>query len=150
MATKPAIQWVIRDFEVHLIQKRIDKIGERKRAKKVKSRISSFSNADTSRIGWVERLLQTPIEDNRKTCLWRILCPYLVNVKKLSIAEATIVLNEWLRKCDSLRKTDFNHHQAIKNDLRNARSYLPHSKERIRLKHPELYNMLKSKNIFND
>jgi hypothetical protein len=26
----------------------------------------------------------TPIEDGRKYALWKILCPYLVNIKKLS------------------------------------------------------------------
>lgn len=146
----PPIREIYQDFMPCLIQKRIDKMGERQRANKIKSKMSSFSNADTSRTGWIERLLQTPLEDYRKQCLWRILCPYLINVRKLPSEEAAIVLNEWLRKCDSLRKTDFIHHQTIKNDLRNARLYLPHSKERIRLKHTELYDMLKSKNIFND
>jgi hypothetical protein len=108
-----------------LFKKRNDKKDERKRAKKIKSRISSFSNADTFRIEWIERLFQTPIEDNRKAFLWRILCPYLIIVRKLSSEEATIILREWLRKCDSLRKTDFNHHQTIKNDLEELRHICP-------------------------
>ncbi len=79
---KPEIHWINQDFMSHLIQKKIDKIKEREREAKLKSRLTSFRSSDKSTTGWIERLLQTPIEDNRKTCLWRILCPYIINIKK--------------------------------------------------------------------
>jgi hypothetical protein len=31
-------------------------------------------------IDWIERLLQTPLPEHRKYCIWRILAPYFINV----------------------------------------------------------------------
>jgi hypothetical protein len=40
---------------------------------------------------WIENLLQTPLEDHGKYCLWRILIPYLVNIRKLKAEESTAI-----------------------------------------------------------
>ncbi len=145
----PAIQQIAKDFRHYLIQKRIDKIKEREREKEIRSRIryTNSSKTTTNTIGWIEKLLQTPINDYRKTCLWSILCPYLINVKKLSGEEATVMLKEWLQKCDSVEKTDFNHHQQIKTDLKSVKSFLPPSLETVKNKHQELHHLLKSRSV---
>lgn len=101
----------------------------------------------TDRIEWMEKLLQISLEDYRKTCLWRILCPYLVIVKKLSAQQAALILQEWLKKCNDLRKTNFNHNQHIKKDLKNVGIHLPLSYQTVKEKEPDLLNLLKSKNI---
>lgn len=62
--------------------------------RKLRAKLSPFSKNNTNTIGWIEKLLQTPIEDFRKTCMWRILCPYLINIRKLTREEATIVIKD--------------------------------------------------------
>ena len=57
---------------------------------------------------WIEKLLETPIEDGRKYALWKILCPYLVNIKKLEYEQSFEILKTWLEKCNTIRKLDFN------------------------------------------
>jgi hypothetical protein len=149
---RPAIQWITNDFKDYLIQKRIDKIKERRKEKEKKS--SSFYkqliiDKQNNKIEWIENLLQTPIEDCRKQCLWRILLPYLINIRKLTSEEAFIILNEWLQKCDKLRKLDFIPKIKIKVDLKNVKIYLPPSKEKLK-RYTELYNILRTKNILSD
>ena len=39
-------------------------------------------------IDWIERLLQTPLPEHRKYCIWRILAPYFINVKHLSFDDS--------------------------------------------------------------
>jgi hypothetical protein len=39
---------------------------------------NTLDQANGKVIEWIEKLLQTPLEDFRKYCLWRILCQYLV------------------------------------------------------------------------
>jgi hypothetical protein len=39
-------------------------------------------------IRWIDSLLETPIEDHRKYAVWRILAPYLIDVRKLFYEEA--------------------------------------------------------------
>ena len=75
----------------YLIQKRIDKIEEKKKRIDLSKR-KLHQNSQINRIEWIERLLQTPIEDYRKQCLWRILCPYLINIRKVTDEEALKIL----------------------------------------------------------
>ena len=78
---RPAINYVLRDFRRFLIQKRIDVSNLPISSKQCTSAIG-YSKLET--ITWIEKLLSTPIEDYRKYCIWKILCPYLINVRKLS------------------------------------------------------------------
>jgi len=64
-------------------------------------------------VSWIDSLLETPIEDHRKYVMWRILAPYLINVRELSKDEAFNVIRDWLNKCHQLRKLDFNPEDKI-------------------------------------
>jgi hypothetical protein len=57
---------------------------------------------------WIEKLLQTPIEDYRKNAVTLILAPYIINVKKLPYDAALDTINSWLTKCGKLRQLDQN------------------------------------------
>jgi hypothetical protein len=74
---KAAIQYMLRPFRKYLIQEKLDEFN---RSKKLKSSTSTSIHI----IKWVESLLQTPIQDYRKYCLWRILIPYVVSVRNTS------------------------------------------------------------------
>jgi len=64
--------------------------------------------------------------------------------------EAFVVLNEWLQKCNELRKLDFNSSVMIKENLKNVKKYLPPAKDKLKDQYKELYHTLKTKNIFAD
>lgn len=49
-----------------------------------------------------------------------ILAPYLINIKKLSYQESFGILSEWLKKCDAIRKLDFNPRYLVKTALNTA------------------------------
>ena len=96
---------------------------------------------------WIEKLLQTPIEDYRKIVLWKILCPYLVNIRNLSPNDSFQILKEWLNKCNSLRKIDFNPNQKIKDSLKHVRSFYPLGIKKLKTdeEYNKLYQILKEK-----
>ncbi len=146
---RPSIQWITTDFRCHLIQKRIDKINERKKEKGKKLSFNA-TNIQNNKIKWIETLLQTPIEDHRKYCLWRVLIPYLVNIRKLSNEESIIILKEWLQKCDQLKKIDFNSSICIKNNLKKVKKYLPSSREKLKKEQHELYDTLKLHSVIDE
>jgi hypothetical protein len=147
---KPAIQWVTDDFRDYLIQKRIDEIEKKEKEMKLKKAATSYNKLDTQKIEWIENLIHTPIEDYRKYCLWAILIPYLVNIRKESNEESIIILKEWLQKCDQLRQLNFNPSITIKNNLRYVRKYKPISRKNLRKEQTEIYHNLRSKNIILD
>jgi hypothetical protein len=124
---KPAIQYLLRDFRIWLINKRLEQSKSTKRAR------SRTTNSTT--IQWIEKLLQTPLNDYRKFAVWRILAPYLINIKKSSAEETTGMIKNWLDKCSKLRPLDFNPDYAIKNNIKSATrsGYLPTSLRKLKV-----------------
>ncbi len=116
----PNVRLILSDFLHHLIQKRIDVIKERKKRESIskKKNVIYRSNNKLNSIPWIDNLLQTPIEDHRKYCLWKILIPYLLNVKRISKEEAAPILKEWLGRCNQEKRLDFNINQRISSDLK--------------------------------
>ena len=71
-------------------------------------------------IKWIEILLQTPIDDYRKNAIWRILAPYLINIKNLTYEESYNIIKEWLNKCNSMKPLDSYPSYYIKYNLNSA------------------------------
>ncbi len=70
------------------------------------------------------------------------------NIRKLS-NEAYAITNDWLQKCNDLKKLDFNPNQNIKSGLRHVKNYLPASKEMLRKEQAELYRLFEYKDIIS-
>jgi hypothetical protein len=104
-------------------------------------------NVYQNEIQWIEKLLQTPIEDGRKYALWKILCPYLVNIKQLSYEESSNLLENWLNRCDRCNKLSFNTKYEIKTKLRFVKSYLPISLSKLKIDNPEFFKTLQDMKI---
>jgi hypothetical protein len=94
---RPAINWLLRDFRRYLIQEKINTSFAFKAMKLRRGRSShgyyptshtKYTNIHPNEWSWVETLLSTPIADSRKFTIWRILAPYLINIRKLSYDEA--------------------------------------------------------------
>jgi len=99
--------------------------------------------ASSGTIQWIERLLQTPIQDHRKFALWRILAPYLVNVKGLPAEQASSVIEEWLGRCNQLNRLNFSSTSKIREGIRGAKKgYRPISYEKLKTENSELYEIL--------
>jgi Primase X len=131
------IKPLLRDFRRHLIDLQIQEL---RRPKSLPS--TKINNSNT--INWIERLLQTPLDDHRKYCIWRILSPYLVNIRDLTRPEVSDIINQWLDLCSELRMIDFNRHQRINDGLEGAAEggYLPISFDKLRDENPRLYDIL--------
>lgn len=147
----PITKGFIEEFRDWLIQKKIDQDIKNKRQKLLnkKSINNKNNNNYVPYYEWIEKLLQTPIPDFRKLTLWRILCPYLINIKKLSYEESTTILRAWLDKCNtkSGEPLDFNADQTIRYELRHVKSYFPLGLKRIKTEEEfsKLYEILKNK-----
>jgi hypothetical protein len=87
--------------------------------------------------------LQTPLSDCRKYCIWRILSPYLLNVKKLSNEEAYSIMNDWLDKCNELETLNFNAKAKMNEGLKCAsKGYYPVSLEKLKRENVVLYHIV--------
>jgi hypothetical protein len=93
-------------------------------------------------IFWIEKLLKTPIADFRINALSLILTPYLIHIKKLSYQESIDILIEWLKRCNSISKLDFNANDQVKSALNIAiqKRIPPMKLETLKNRNLELYN----------
>jgi hypothetical protein len=140
--SRPEINYLLAPFTRYIIN---EKYVELKRAQKRRKR-STFTNDNNNindRINWIEYLLQARLDDFRKYCIWRILTPYLLNIKKLSEHDVTDTIKDWLDQCARLRKLDFNPNQRIKDGIEGAsEGYLPISWEKLKDENPNLYRLI--------
>ena len=143
----PAINYLLRDFRRYLIQQKINsRLEEVKRERRhFKSSAASIHNRNTDSISWIESLLQTSLPDHRKYCIWRILSPYLLNVRKLTREEAYSVMKDWLDKCDEKERLNFYAKSKIREGLRGAsKGYYPISLEKLKEENKTLYDIVTS------
>ena len=74
---RPTIQYLLRDFKRWLINEHMkQRLTDSKRARD--------QLAYPTTISWIEKLLETPLDDHRKFVVWRILSPYLINIRNCS------------------------------------------------------------------
>ena len=140
--TRPSIQPLLRDFRRWLIQKKFDAFEELKKQEKFQMTVSK-NQERTNTIKWIERgILEHPLADYRKYIIWRILSPYLLNVKKFPKEEAYSVMKEWLDNCNKIEKLNFNPKIKIKDGLKGAiKGYLPISMEKLKEENRQLYDL---------
>jgi Primase X len=114
---------------------------------KMKKQIKSSSRTEiNNHIGWIDSLLRTPMGDRRKYCVWRILIPYLLNIRKLPEGQIMEIINDWLSRCNQIRKLDFNHDQRISDAiLRSKRTrFFPIGLEKLKEEDIVLYQYILS------
>jgi hypothetical protein len=140
------------EFRGWLIQKKIDDYNRMQKALNRKNLKDNSINTSVY-YQWIEKLLQTGIEDCRKVVIDLILAPYLIYVKTLEYAESYKIIRHWLDKCNSVMKLDDNENfnNRIKRALKTAASKNigPMSAGKIKTdnSYNKLYALLKDKGI---
>ncbi len=134
---------MLREFRRWLIQKKIDAFEELKKQEKFQMTVSK-NQKRINTIKWIEKvILEHPLSDHRKYIIWRILSPYLLNVRKLPKEEAYSVMKEWLDNCNKIEKLNFNPKTKIKDGLKGAsKGYFPISIEKLKEENRQLYVVL--------
>lgn len=103
-----------------------------KEDQRLQSNYSRYNNQEPHEILWIEKLLETPIRDHRKLCLWRIKIPYLVNIKGVPKSEVSLILEKWIKDCDKKQRMDFDYKHTIISDLGTVKDHKPISLENLK------------------
>ncbi len=136
------IQLLLRDFRRWITQQELNQklqISKKKKFQQIRLLPETSTNID-----WIERLLSIPLEDNRKYCLFHILVPYLVNVRKLSTEEINNIIFNWLSKCNAVKSLDFDVTVELKNRIKYVKNFKPMSFAKLQLENNGLYQLLNS------
>jgi hypothetical protein len=133
---------LLRDYQLWLA----DNDLMRKKKKNSRSQNKGCNIVDNDELAkkysWIEKLLQTPLPCFRRYCLYHILVPYLVNVRKLNLEKCYDVLKMWLEECNKLYKISFNMGSEIRTRLIAVKDYEPLSLYKLRTENADLYELL--------
>lgn len=144
---RPDISLLIGSFCAHLSDQKLKQ--ERSTNTQKQKASVNFSEGGKS-IVWIENLLQTPIQDHRKYCIWRIFGPYLLNVSRMSYEQAFNTIREWLDRCSQQkRRLDFYPKSKINEGLKGAtkKGYFPISLEKLKTENNKFYNFLQDERV---
>ena len=89
-------------------------------------------------IPYIEKLLETKVTDGKKRILDLVLCPYLVNVKKLSLQECENILSEYFGNSISKQRISYKLKDVYKKGI------LPYSLKNMKINDSELYEIILS------
>jgi hypothetical protein len=117
---------MLTDFLIYLVQADFD---ARERMRKETQRFAATKShqmtSGAGGIAWIDRLLQTPIPDWRKTAVALILAPYLLTIKRMSYKQAYHVIMQWAARCaklSSLRPTERGFIDRVHTSLERAQT----------------------------
>lgn len=140
---KPSEEFMLSDFLTWLVQQEFR--SKKRMGHRYATRfLPSSCSCDSSRINWIENILQTPIPDYRKATVALILAPYLLKVRKMSNEQAFYGIKEWSYKCTQispLRPTERDFMQKVRDSLQRAQSspYFPMGFSRLVRDYPYMY-----------
>jgi hypothetical protein len=146
VTSRPATKF-LNDFYAYLVQEQINN-EIAKSSKRLRSLISSSPHLPIGEhitgIWWIDKLLSLGVEDHRKDLLYWVLAPYLITIRKMDYDKAESVLEEWLEKCDNVRRLEpgriyfrYRIQYCLQSAERNDR--LPIKLETFREYYPELF-----------
>lgn len=102
---------------------------------------SKFLSMPPNEIPYIEELLKKQITDGKKRIFALILCPYLVNVKKLSLSEAEEILSNYFKGYVPISMIRYKLREVMKKGV------LPYSLSNMKVNDPELYRIIMQKKL---
>jgi len=144
---RPDISLLIGSFCAYLKDK---KIKQESSTNIQKQKASVKFTDDYNSILWIEKLLQTPIPDYRKYCIWRIFGPYLLSVRGMSYELAFNIIREWLDRCSQQKRMiDFYPKSKINEGLKGAakKGYFPVMLGKLKTENSRFYNLLQDEGV---
>jgi len=121
-----------------------DRIEEDKKSRKYRRIYGDREKKRTFQ--WIENLLNKPIDSNRYYCTWRILVPYLINVRGLSREEALEIIQTWMSKCNSIKRLSFDV-RKVKDVLKRVGTHYPIVWYNLEKDNKLLYQKLKEEGV---
>jgi Primase X len=144
---RPKINPILFDFYIYLANKKI--VEQQLRQQQYQKRLfGSQQNSVTNSVGWIERLLNTGLNDHRKYAITFILAPYLINIKNQGYGESFNNIQNWLySKCEPLRQLDSTQRdfdRRIKDSLDSCmrKGWKPISLGRLKGENKDLYSSI--------
>jgi hypothetical protein len=137
---------ILTDFKGHITNLKLQELEEEQRQQQHYRSSHHYTNhIYKTTIPWIEKLLQTPIKDYRKSTIREVIAPYLITTSGLDYDQSFEIIKEWLYKCDKVQGLKPRNFDYVINDGLNRsinRNWRPISLNKLKLEKPGLYTMI--------
>jgi hypothetical protein len=149
---RPNIRYLLEDYWTYLIQIRNDEALERLRQEQKRIRFEirypdRYQRQRPNKMDWIESLYRLALDDFREYCTTFILVPYFVNIRRLSLSETSDLVMDWLDRCRSKKRLNWDTRRKVKDVLHRVGRYQPRTPTTIRQENPPLYARLQREGI---
>jgi len=138
---RPSIKLMLGSFYARMLTRQ-------KKQQEIVQAYSNYGDTSKQKRKWIEdNLLQTALNDCRKTVINLILAPYFLNIRKLSFEQASSIIQKWLDLCKTERTLDFNPKHFVETALTTVSKsgYKPMSLSTLKQKNRTLYETFEVK-----
>jgi hypothetical protein len=98
---------------------------------------------DRQKYFWIEKLIRTPINENRYFAVFRLIAPYYRRILKLSYEESEGKIREWLIACNNLSHVS-NINNKVSSALKNAHEFKPMNLDTLKAENAKKNNIYKN------
>jgi hypothetical protein len=146
---------ILTDFKGYLTNLKIQELEEEQQQQKKYQYYGNHhyycinntrGTSTTTIIPWIQKLLQTPINDHRKFAIRIIIAPYLITTRGLDYNQSFEIIKDWVyNKCNKVQRLnprDFNH--IIKEALNRSinQNWRPISFDKLKKQNLALCSMI--------
>lgn len=115
---RPDVEKLLSQYYIYLRFKAAKEVRQQAKAEhKRRKWIKKYGQNNNNKIPWIERLLSTSLYDYRYYCVWRVLIPYMVSIKRLSREDVFNTTMSWLDKCASCRPIGFDAIKKVNDEI---------------------------------
>jgi hypothetical protein len=127
-----------------------DRQKQRQRTRdRLYGRAKECRQINTHDYDYIQKLINKPLDDFRKFCIWRVFVPYFVNIKGLSGSGTFDQVKSWLDRCNSISRLGFNIKQKIDYELDHVGKFTPIRVDQLKSEHNRLYTRLQREGLIN-
>jgi len=108
----------------------------RNQQRKMMRRNLKYNNSNSSEIQYIENILKSKVTRGRKRIFALVLCPYLINVKKLPIEKSEKILQDYFDGYISKYSIRYKLNEVMKKGI------FPYSLKNMQQNDPELYEII--------
>lgn len=148
---KPSVKWLAEDYRLYLIQKRVHKIFEKNKMGNRNCLLYKKNQRHRTKINWIEKTLETPLDDYRKVTISLILVPYCIVVRNLDVLTTSNLIRNWLDGCRKLRSLDFSEYKHVNTSINSSvkNRFPPMKTQTMKINRLPMYDYFRRKSIID-
>lgn len=117
----------------------------------------AYSQYAHTKYWYIDKLLETPLDDYRKRSIDLLLIPFMITVKGMPDAVVMRIVMNWIQRCNALKPLDFDAEERIRLKIADVRAtlqtsqtgFLPLGEEKFKADYSDWFSRVTGKKLMS-